>query len=340
MIRRILILGVAVATALAAAGCGNPPPANTNVNANAVNSNSGAKAAAPTKEELLSMDQKANEAFLKGDFAYFEGMLSQKFVDFMDGKRGSRDEQIAMVKGVKCTTKSWNVDEPQMTKISDDVYAISYKGTFDGTCSMGSDEMKIPSPVRAASIWVRENGVWKGVYHNEIAIMDSNAAASEKTTDKKEAPKPPEPEKKAAEPASNTSAANTAAAPAADSNTEALVKLHQAGWEAFKAKDAKWFEQNLAETFGGVAPNGSWMGSKADTIKGWTDPEGCKDVTTVKVSDGLASSIAPNVELLTLKGTADGTCGGQKNGSLYQTAVYVKDGENWKLAFMFEAPAM
>jgi hypothetical protein len=50
--------------------------------------------------------------------------------------------------------------------------------------------------------------------------------------------------------------------------------------------------------------------------------------------------ISPTVEILTLTGSADGTCDGQKNGDLYQTAVYVKEGDTWKLAYMMESPAM
>jgi hypothetical protein len=66
----------------------------------------------------------------------------------------------------------------------------------------------------------------------------------------------------------------------------------------------------------------------------------CEGITSVKVTDGFASAISPTVEILTLKGTADGSCDGQKNGPLFQSAVYVKEGDAWKLAFMFESPAM
>jgi hypothetical protein len=66
----------------------------------------------------------------------------------------------------------------------------------------------------------------------------------------------------------------------------------------------------------------------------------CEGVTNVKVSDGFSTSISPTVEILTLKGNADGTCDGQKNGDLYQTAVYLKEGDTWKLAYMMESPGM
>jgi len=34
---------------------------------------------------------------------------------------------------------------------------------------------------------------------------------------------------------------------------------------------------------------------------------------------------------------ADGKCDGQSNGDLWNTAVYVKEGGAWKLAFMIES---
>ena len=63
----------------------------------------------------------------------------------------------------------------------------------------------------------------------------------------------------------------------------------------------------------------------------------CEGITKVSFTDGFASAVSPTVELLTGKGSADGTCDGQKNGGLYNTAVYVKEGDAWKMAFLFES---
>jgi hypothetical protein len=38
-----------------------------------------------------------------------------------------------------------------MSKIDDDTYAFSYKGTFDGSCTMNGKTEKQPSPVRAGT---------------------------------------------------------------------------------------------------------------------------------------------------------------------------------------------
>lgn len=332
-----LFILIAIAAALFA-GCG-APAANTPANTNANTNTNTAKpvAAAPTADVLLAMDKAANEAFIKGDAKHFEEMLSDKFTSFEMGHRMSKAEMLKMVGGMKCDVKTWSLDDPQMAMINADTYVVSYKGTFDGTCA-GPDgkSMKLPSPIRAASVWVRSGEKWHGAFHGENMIIDPKAtpAAPAKPEAKKADAKKEEPKKDDKAPA-NAATAETKAAPSA--NTEALVKLHTAGWEAFKARDAKKFDEMLSANFSMVDPIGGWMAGKANAIKQWTETMKCEGVTKVSVSDGFATAISPTVELLTLKGTADGSCDGQKNGAIYQSAIYVKEGEAWKLAFMFES---
>lgn len=336
--KRITLFILTLAAAALFSACGAPAdnkPANTNTNANTAKP----VAAAPTKEALFEMDKKANEAWVKGDKAYFEGFLGDKFVSFERGQRMSRAELLAMIGSFKCDVKTWSLDDPQMVKIDADTYVVSYKGTFDGSCT-GPDGKaeKLPSPMRAASIYTRTGEKWMGAFHSETMIIDpkSPPPPPAKAETKKEEPK------KDDKAASNT---NTAAAPAPakltpSANTDALVKIHTAGWEAFKAKDAKWFEANLTADASLVDPIGSWMSGKANIIKQWTETMKCEGITKVSVTDGFSTALSPTVELLTLKGAADGKCDGQANGPLYQSAVYVKEGDAWKLAFMFESPAM
>ena len=46
--------------------------------------------------------------------------------------------------------------------------------------------------------------------------------------------------------------------------------------------------------------------------------------------------------MLTRKGTADGTCGGQEVGGtiIWGVSIYVKDGDAWKFAFGMNSPPM
>ncbi len=335
MTRLILLLS---AVCLAAA-CGSPAangPANSNANTNA--NTAKPVAAAPTKEALFEMDKKANEAWIKGDKAYFDAMLSDKFVSAERGQRMTKAELLQMIGSFTCDVKTWNLEDPQMTKINDDTYVVSYKGTYDGSCTMDGKAEKLPSPVRAASIYIRDGDKWKGAYHSETPIIDPKAPPPPAPAKKEE---PKKAEKPAANPTANANATAPAPAkPTPSANTDALVKTHTAGWEAFKARDAKWFNDHLANDAAIVDPLGNWLSGKANIVKQWTETTKCEGITKVGVTDGFASSLSPTVEILTLKGTADGSCDGQKNGDLWQTAVYVKEGETWKLAFMFESPAM
>ncbi|MFN0140764.1 MAG: nuclear transport factor 2 family protein [Pyrinomonadaceae bacterium] len=337
--------GLLTIAALAAfmMGCGGVAenkPANTPANT------ATKTAAAPAVEALFDMEKKANEAWIKGDKAYFEGMLSDKFVSMEQGKRMGKSDVTGMIGSFKCDVKSWNLEDPKMSKINDDTYAMSYKGTFDGSCT-GPDgkAMKLPSPVRSASVWVRDGDKWKGAFHGETPIIDPKnpPAPPAKEEAKKDEPKADDKmaDKKDDKPAAGNSnaAASAPAKPTPSANTDALMKLHQGGWDAWKNKDAKYFDTMLTSSFAFVDPIGGYTGSKADAIKIWTEAK-CEGVTKATITDGFASAISPTVELLTLKGTADGSCDGQKNGPLNQAAVYVKEGEAWKLAFMFESPAM
>lgn len=380
--KKVFTFLLMTAVAVSFAACGG---AAENKPANVANTNSKpATPPAPTADSLMAMDKAAQEAWSKGDPKWFEDNLSDKFLMMGDkGKRMDRASTIEMIKSGKCDIKSMDFTEPQMSKIDNDTYALSYKGTFDGNCTMGGKTEKLPSPTRAASVYVRGAGdKWMAAWHGETLIVepkadakkdeakkddakadvakkdaskdavkkdepkkDDAAAKKEETAKKEEAAKKPaaakeEPKKDEAK--KDVAKKDEKAAPAEeakpDANTEALTKIHQSGWEAWKDKDAAKLTSLLAGTFAVVGPMGNWIGSKDEAVKYWTT-EDCKDVKNVKVSDGFGWALSPTVELFTLKGTADGTCGGQKNGPLHQTAFYVKEGNDWKLAFMFEMPA-
>lgn len=330
---------LAVMCAWSLSGCTANTTPGANANANATNSNANAAkpvAAVPTSEALMAMDKSANEAWAKSDTKWFQDNLSSKFVMYMGGQRMDKDASIKMIGSSKCDVKSMNFTEPAMAKISDDVYVLTYKGTFDGSCTMEGKTEKLPTDVRAASAYVREGDKWMAIYHGENPIMDPTKAPpppakkDDKGADHKDAKKSEAPSN------SSANSAPAPAAPAKSANADALTQMHNKGWEAFKNKDAKWFEANLAENVVFVDPMGGVHTGKATVVKGWVDMK-CEGITKTSFTDTAASSITPTVELLTGKGNADGKCEGQPNGDLYQTNLYVKEGNDWKLAFMFES---
>ncbi len=332
-----LIILLAAASTWFAACAG--PAANTGAN----NANTTKPvAAAPTTDALMALDKQANEAYVKGNSKFFEGMLSDKFVILTDGgQRMNKAATVKMIAGVKCDIKSMDLTEPAMSMIDADTYALSYKATWDGTCN-GPDgkPMKAPSPIRSASIWVRSGDKWQAVFHGENLIVDPKNPIAPAPPPKK--PKKVEPKKDDKTAANSNTASNTAAAARAtpDDNTDALVKVELALWEAWKAHDAKKLDDLMAKDVSFVNIFGTYLATRADAMKDWTGAN-C-EIKSVSVSDGFASALSPTVEMLTRKGTADGTCGGQKVGGtvIWGVSIYVKDGDAWKFAFGMNSPAM
>jgi hypothetical protein len=330
------ILLAAASTFFAACGA---PAANTG--ANKANTNTTKPvAAAPTADALMALDKQANEAYVKGDSKFFEGMLSDKFLILTDdGRRMDKAATVKMISGVKCDIKSMDLTEPAMSMIDADTYGLSYKATWDGTCN-GPDgkPMKVPSPIRSASIWVRSGDKWQAVFHGENLIVDPKAPPpSPAPAAKKEEPK------KDDKTAANSNTAANAAAPARatpDVNTDALVKVELALWEAWKAHDAKKLDDLMARDVSFVNIFGTYLATRADALKDWTGAN-CQ-VKSVSVTDGFASAISPTVEMLTRKGTADGTCGGQNVGGtdIWGVSIYIKEGDAWKFAFGMNLAAM
>jgi len=334
------ILLAAASTLVAACGA---PAANTG--ANNANTNTGKLvAAAPTADALMALDRQANEAYVKGDSKFFEGMLSDKFVILAGGgQRMDKAATVKMIAGVKCDIKSMDLSEPAMSMIDADTYALSYKATWDGTCN-GPDAkpMKVPSPIRSASIWVRSGDKWQAVFHGENLIVDPKSPPKAAPAAPPEKPKQVEP-KKDIKTAANSNTASNNAAPAKatpDANTGALVKVELAVWEAWKARDAKKLDDLMAKDVSFVNIFGTYLATRADALKDWTGAN-C-EIKSVSVTDGFASALSPTVEMLTRKGTADGTCGGQKVGGtvIWGVSIYVKDGDAWKFAFGMNLSAM
>lgn len=354
--KRLISVTLLAAASLWISACGGP--AANNAPANNTNANTAKPvAAAPTADSLLAMEKAASEAYAKGDGAYFEGMLSDKAVMSMGKDRMGKAAIVSMIKTAKCEMKDGvKLSEPQMSKINEDAYALTYKNDTTGTCTENGKSVDM-KPTRAATVWVRNGEKWQAAWHSENEIMAA-PAGDPKTDAKKEEPKKAEPKKddKAvatkpeAKPAANANSdANTAAAPApppakltASPNTDALVKAHTAGWEAFRNKDAKAFEGMMAASFAGVSPDGSVLASRDAAIKEWTGTGTmkCEGITKTSFTEGFAQAVSPTVEILFGKGNADGKCNGQPNGDLWNTAIYVKEGDAWKLAFEFFALPM
>jgi hypothetical protein len=323
-----LFIFAAIAAGLSIA-CGSSPAANnaarstnanTNTNTTANANTAPATGTVPTADMLINFDKLWQEAYTNGNAEFFQGVLEDKFVMLADdGTLLDKASALKAIGGVKCALTSRDLTDPQRTVIDADTYAVSYTATFEGPCNFGpgGKMVKRPSPVRAATVWVRAPGDnWKVAFHGENLIVDPKKSAPKAVG----APKPAD-----------------AKSPAAEPVTDALMAAERAVWDAWKDHDGTRIESLTAAEIGFVNIFGTAFAAKDDAVADWTSP-GCS-VKSITLADGIGISLSPNLAVLTQKAAADGTCFGQKIGPVLGTTFYIKDGPTWKWSFGFNAPA-
>jgi hypothetical protein len=97
-------------------------------------------------------------------------------------------------------------------------------------------------------------------------------------------------------------------------------------WEGWKNKEPKPFQANLSAD--SIIVGGGGVSGKADSIKEITGGD-CQ-VTSYTLSDWKLTMIDSDAALLTYKGAAAGTCGGQAIPTSWASTVWVKRGGRWQ----------
>jgi len=113
-----------------------------------------------------------------------------------------------------------------------------------------------------------------------------------------------------------------------------IIALEKAGWEAWKNKDASWFQVNQADDALSVHADG--VTNKAESIK---DIPNC-DVKSVSLDNFKFLMVDKNTALITFVGMQDAVCGGKTQpATVRASSVYVKRGGKWLNVFYTEIPA-
>src|SRR5882724_2115724 len=303
---------LATAAALAYTASARDALAN---NANATSAAEKTAQAGPTKVALVTLEKSAYAAWKSKDAKFWDKFLSDKYVGWGSSGRLDKASATKEFTGAECAIKSYALSDEQVSPLGKGAALITYKITVDGTC--GGQE--VPADSWAASVYVRDGDRWKGAFHAEAPVVKPKVAPA-KPVDKKEAPKKDEDK-----PTDR------------DAGTDAMLAVEKTVWEAWKAHDAKKLEELTAGDISFINIFGTYFATKADALKNWTGA-GC-DVKSVSVTNAAGTMLSPTVGILTFKGTADGSCYGQKVGPIWGTSIYVKNGNAWKWAFGINVPA-
>ena len=308
---KIVHFGLTAAAAFIFATCGGIL-AN---NANADDTPERTDSAEATKIALIKLEKSAYEAWKSKDAKFWATFLSDKFVGW--GAFGRLDKASATKEytGADCEIKSYALSDVQLSSLDKDAALITYKATVDGTCG----GQRLPTSSRAAAIYVREDGNWKRAFHARAAIVDPKSTVA-KQVDGEQALN-----------VENAQPTNR------NARTDAMLAAERNVWEAWRVHDAKTIADLTARDISFINIFGVYLATKADAMQDWSGTY-C-DVKSVSLTDAAGTMLSPTAGILTFKASADGTCYGQKVGSVWGSSVYVKYGDVWKWTFGINLPS-
>jgi hypothetical protein len=299
-----LILTLFALTALTFGACNNTSEnANTDTNAND-NANSAAKPAEDPAAAVTEMETKAYEAWKAKDGKFFEENLADDFVS--NGPYSDKAALVKRITGSPCEVKDVKLEDSKTQNLTENAVLITSKVMADYTC----DGKPGVNPQWAAGVWVKTDSGWKGAFHKSVAAADAKGEAlkGEQTS-----------------PAAGT-----------DDLTKTLSELENKWWQEWKDKKTDFFESQTSDDFFQMGSDGRT--DKATALK--LSKETPCEVKTFATSGFKATQISENVAVLTYTATQEGSCRGNAiPGKVTSASIFVKDGDTWKEAFYFEAPA-
>lgn len=114
---------------------------------------------------LSAIDKSLTEAWTKKDTKPFEETLAENFTVLNPGGWENRAEALKNIGEHKCEVKSYSLSDFHTSKISDNIFLLTYKATTEGTC----DGKPIPKGSWVSSVFMKDGDKWKGLFHMSTA---------------------------------------------------------------------------------------------------------------------------------------------------------------------------
>ena len=124
-----------------------------------------AKPAEPVSDDPVAREKQVWDAIKKKDFDRFASFLAE---DQLEVTPWGVNDKAASVSGVQQADLSGGaLSDFKTAKISDDIVIVTYM--VKGVVGMP------PSGARASTIWVKRDGKWLAVYHQDTAVMPATS---------------------------------------------------------------------------------------------------------------------------------------------------------------------
>ena len=117
---------------------------------------------------LSGLEEESYRARLSKDTKFWDTFLSENFVSW--GLSGRIDKAAARREwsGTNCEIVSYQISDPQVSRLTPQAAVITHKTTVDGSC--GKDRLPIAS--WTATGYVLEGTQWKAVFRAGSAVVD------------------------------------------------------------------------------------------------------------------------------------------------------------------------
>ena len=117
-----------------------------------------------TEQNLTQTEKGLWEAWKNHDVEPFKKVMADG-IDVGTGGIRTGDQVIKEMGSTQCTVTSYSLDTPTFKWIDKDTVLMTYRASQDATCN----NEKAPPVVWASSLWVKKNGNWKAIFHQETA---------------------------------------------------------------------------------------------------------------------------------------------------------------------------
>ncbi len=126
---------------------------------------------APSDEEtaVITLEQRAMQAFVKGDPAAFGSAAGGSFVMVTPAGARTFTTELAAAEMKACTTTSYTGTNVQTTPYGPDVIVVTYDAQIEQTCGGKPASEKW----HALTVWRRSIGRWVAVAHSQTPIARS-----------------------------------------------------------------------------------------------------------------------------------------------------------------------
>jgi hypothetical protein len=303
--KKILVI---VAALVVAGACAAPhtnrearPAANPNSNADTV--------VVMTDAEAIAKEKAAWEAIKNKDYDAFAKMLTDDAIEVLPGNVNDKTRMVANARDFEpgeITFADWKVLRSDQGAVVV-TYTVSYKGKYQG--------QEFPTlSARSSSAWVKRDGKWMSIYHQECAIKSP----------------PPSPSLPRAKAGAIASTASPTTSPLTLATGPDPIPNEKLLWDLFKNKNFDGFASLLRDDAIEVEPDGVY--DKAGIVKLAAE----FDASQAMLSDWKVVKLDDSASLVTYLVTIPGLA---KDGERHTTIWTMRAGK-WLSLFHHGTPVV